>query len=44
MVTHDAFAAAEADRVLFLRDGEIVRDERHRMQGTEILDVVKGLE
>jgi putative ABC transport system ATP-binding protein len=44
MVTHDAFAAAEADRVLFLRDGGIVRDERHRMQGTEILDIVKGLE
>jgi putative ABC transport system ATP-binding protein len=44
VVTHDAFAAAEADRVLFLRDGEIVRDEPRRMQATEILDVVKGLE
>jgi putative ABC transport system ATP-binding protein len=26
MVTHDAHAAAIADRVLFLADGEIVRD------------------
>jgi putative ABC transport system ATP-binding protein len=26
MVTHDARAAAQADRVLFLADGEIVRD------------------
>ena len=44
MVTHDAFAAAEADRILFLRDGEVVRDEPRRMQATQILDVVKGLE
>jgi putative ABC transport system ATP-binding protein len=44
IVTHDAFAAAEADRVLFLRDGEIVLDEPRRMQATEILDIVKGLE
>ena len=44
MVTHDAFAASEADRVLFLRDGEIVRDEPRRMQANEILDIVKGLE
>ena len=26
MVTHDAHAAAIADRVLFLADGQIVRD------------------
>ena len=26
MVTHDAHAAAIADRVLFLADGDIVRD------------------
>ena len=26
MVTHDAHAAAIADRVLFLADGEIVKD------------------
>jgi len=26
MVTHDATAAATADRVLFLEDGRIVRD------------------
>jgi putative ABC transport system ATP-binding protein len=44
MVTHDARAAAEADRVVFLRDGEIVRDEPRRMESDEILDVVKGLE
>lgn len=44
MVTHDAHAAAEADRVLFLRDGEIVRDEPHRMSSDEIFDVIKNLE
>jgi putative ABC transport system ATP-binding protein len=27
MVTHDATAASFADRLLFLRDGQIVRDE-----------------
>ena len=27
MVTHDANAAAMADRVLFLADGQIVRDQ-----------------
>jgi putative ABC transport system ATP-binding protein len=30
MVTHDATAAAAADRLVFLRDGQIVRDEGHK--------------
>jgi len=43
MVTHDAHAAATADRVLFLKDGEIVQD-RGRMTRGEIYDVMKSLE
>jgi putative ABC transport system ATP-binding protein len=43
MVTHDAQAASIADRVLFLKDGEIVRD-RDRMTRNEIFDTVKALE
>ena len=43
MVTHDAHAAAIADRVLFLKDGEIVHD-RGRMTRGEIYDVMKSLE
>ena len=43
MVTHDAGAAAIADRVLFLEDGEIVLD-RDRMTRAEIFDTIKGLE
>ncbi|HJW76183.1 MAG TPA: ABC transporter ATP-binding protein [Thermoleophilia bacterium] len=43
MVTHDAHAAATADRVLFLKDGEIVLD-RGRMTRSEIYDVMKSLE
>jgi len=43
MVTHDAHAAATADRVLFLQDGEIVQD-RERMTRGEIYDVMKSLE
>jgi putative ABC transport system ATP-binding protein len=38
MVTHDAAAAAVADRVLFLADGEVVEDEygldEHAVLGT----------
>jgi putative ABC transport system ATP-binding protein len=30
MVTHDATAAAVADRIVFLRDGQIVRDVSHK--------------
>jgi putative ABC transport system ATP-binding protein len=44
MVTHDARSAAEADRVVFLRDGQIVRDESRRMSADEILDAIKSLE
>ena len=44
MVTHDARAAAQADRIVFLSDGLIVRDERQRLSSDEILDVIKGLE
>jgi putative ABC transport system ATP-binding protein len=44
MVTHDAHAAAIADRVLFLADGEIVRDigacSAHRI--LEVLEEVSG--
>jgi len=43
MVTHDAHAAATADRVLYLKDGEIVLD-RGRMGRSEIYDVMKSLE
>jgi putative ABC transport system ATP-binding protein len=44
MVTHDARAAAQADRIVFLSDGSIVRDEQQRLSSDEILDVIKGLE
>ena len=40
MVTHDARAAAAADRVLFLADGAIVRDGSHPSQ-SEILRVLE---
>jgi putative ABC transport system ATP-binding protein len=40
MVTHDARAAATADRVLFLADGVVVRD-LHRPTEAEVLDVMK---
>ncbi len=43
MVTHDGRAAAAADRVLFLRDGEIVQDHGH-LEADAIYDVVKSLE
>jgi putative ABC transport system ATP-binding protein len=43
MVTHEAHAAATADRVLFLRDGEIVEDRGH-LDADEVYDVVKSLE
>jgi putative ABC transport system ATP-binding protein len=43
MVTHDPGAATIADRVLFLKDGEIVLD-RDRMSRDEIFDTIKGLE
>ena len=43
MVTHDARAAAHADRILFLQDGRIVLDQP-RLAAGEILDVIKTLE
>jgi putative ABC transport system ATP-binding protein len=42
MVTHDATAAAVADRVVFLADGRIVDDHAH-LETTEILDHIKAL-
>jgi putative ABC transport system ATP-binding protein len=43
MVTHDPLAAAHADRVLFLRDGLVVR-EAEQLSALEILDVMKTLQ
>ena len=43
MVTHDANAAAIADRVFFLVDGEIVR-EIGRCQAHDILTILEELE
>jgi putative ABC transport system ATP-binding protein len=40
MVTHDAHAAAIADRVLFLADGAIVRD-LGRSTAHQILDALE---
>jgi putative ABC transport system ATP-binding protein len=42
LVTHDPVAAAQADRIVFLRDGQIVR-ETGRLTAPEILDVIKAL-
>jgi putative ABC transport system ATP-binding protein len=42
MVTHEAQAAAAADRVLFLADGRVVGDERG-MELQDILDRLKEL-
>jgi putative ABC transport system ATP-binding protein len=43
MVTHDASAAATADRILFLADGRIVSEHRG-MTVSEILDTLKALQ
>jgi putative ABC transport system ATP-binding protein len=43
MVTHDAHAASIADRLLFLKDGEIVHD-CGRMARDDIYEVIKSLE
>jgi putative ABC transport system ATP-binding protein len=43
MVTHDAHAAAIADRVLFLADGQIVRD-LGRSTAHEILDALEAVQ
>ena len=42
MVTHDPVAAAVADRVVFLDDGNIVADEPH-LDAEQILDQMKAL-
>lgn len=42
MVTHEAGAAAVADRIVFLADGQIVRDQK-ASPVEEILDVMKQL-
>jgi putative ABC transport system ATP-binding protein len=42
IITHDPLAAARADRILFLQDGQIVR-EAGRSTEAEILDTVKAL-
>ena len=43
MVTHDGHAAAAADRVVFLRDGQIVKEHGH-LEADDVYDVVKSLE
>ena len=42
IVTHDPVAAAHADRVVFLRDGQVV-SETGRMTAAQILDTLKAL-
>ena len=42
MVTHDAHAAAIADRVLFLADGMLVKELQHA-SSAEILGVINDL-
>jgi putative ABC transport system ATP-binding protein len=42
MVTHDAHAAAIADRILFLADGRIVR-ELPRSEPSEVLAAMEAL-
>jgi putative ABC transport system ATP-binding protein len=44
MVTHDPRAAAAADRVVFLQDGMVVRDEPRRLAAGDVLDLMKHLE
>jgi putative ABC transport system ATP-binding protein len=43
MVTHDPGAAAYADRVVFLADGQIVRD-LHRPTADSVIDTMRGFE
>ena len=43
MVTHDAQAASVADRIVFLSDGEIVRDEGH-LSADGIFDVMRAVQ
>jgi putative ABC transport system ATP-binding protein len=41
MVTHDAQAAALADRILFLADGRIVKEVRNAASAAEVLAVMQ---
>jgi putative ABC transport system ATP-binding protein len=43
MVTHEARAAAIADRILFLADGQIVRELGKHAEPTEVLEVMNSL-
>jgi putative ABC transport system ATP-binding protein len=44
MVTHEARAASIADRILFLADGEIVRELGSQAQPAEVLEVMNSLD
>jgi putative ABC transport system ATP-binding protein len=43
MVTHEPRAAAIADRILFLADGEIV-EERSGITAADVVTVMQGLD
>ena len=43
MVTHEARAAATADRILFLADGQIVRELGRHAEPAEVLEVMNSL-
>ena len=43
MVTHEARAAAIADRILFIADGQIVRELGKHAEPTEVLEVMNSL-
>jgi putative ABC transport system ATP-binding protein len=43
MVTHDATAASNADRIVFLADGQLV-DEMRDPTAERVLDRIKSLE
>jgi putative ABC transport system ATP-binding protein len=43
MVTHEARAAAIADRILFIADGQIVRELGKHAEPTAVLEVMNSL-
>jgi ABC-type antimicrobial peptide transport system, ATPase component len=43
MVTHEARAASTADRILFLADGQIVRELGRHAEPAEVLEVMNSL-
>jgi putative ABC transport system ATP-binding protein len=43
MVTHEARAASTADRILFLADGQIVRELGRQSEPAEVLEVMNSL-